>query len=380
MGLAPSSSQQIFAIITRDQRAGHDDPAGRAERRAGAASCADRAYVLETGEIVRAGTGRRAARRRPRCGRPTSAATSDRLSRTPSGHGCPGHLGPGASAATRRLLTVRSHLAPARVTVPRAARRRRSSYRRCTLDQLRRGGSCAGVASRSTVVTRVARPDDLPAVLALVRQHRADAHAEDVLTGHTPGARRRPPASAGCSRTPATASSSPSCPDPTPRRRRRRRGGRSASPSSALDPLSLRARQPAGHRRHLRRAPRAPAVAASGAALLAAAAAYAEETGAAHVVAAVGGHEAERQRFFARMGFAPLTTRRIVARRVARPGRWPPGSAAAGRAGAAPAGGPAPAGRAARPAGSPPRADRRLGRSASGRSAGRWRSAGPARR
>jgi hypothetical protein len=29
-------------------------------------------------------------------------------------------------------------------------------------------------------------------------------------------------------------------------------------------------------------------------------------------VAAVGGHEAERQRFFARMGFAPLTTRRIV--------------------------------------------------------------------
>ncbi|HEY4626950.1 MAG TPA: hypothetical protein VIH01_13110, partial [Blastococcus sp.] len=29
--------------------------------------------------------------------------------------------------------------------------------------------------------------------------------------------------------------------------------------------------------------------------------------------AAVGGHEAERQRFFARMGFAPLTTRRIVA-------------------------------------------------------------------
>jgi hypothetical protein len=50
-----------------------------------------------------------------------------------------------------------------------------------------------------------------------------------------------------------------------------------------------------------------------GAALLAAAAGYARETGAAHVVAAVGGHEAERQRFFARMGFAPLTTRRIVA-------------------------------------------------------------------
>ena len=59
------------------------------------------------------------------------------------------------------------------------------------------------------------------------------------------------------------------------------------------------------HREHRRRG--------VGAALLAAAAAYAPETGADHVVAAVGGHEAERQRFFARMGFAPLTTRRIVA-------------------------------------------------------------------
>ena len=59
------------------------------------------------------------------------------------------------------------------------------------------------------------------------------------------------------------------------------------------------------HREHRRRG--------VGAVLLAAAAAYAQETGAAHVVAAVGGHEAERQRFFARMGFAPLTTRRIVA-------------------------------------------------------------------
>jgi hypothetical protein len=47
--------------------------------------------------------------------------------------------------------------------------------------------------------------------------------------------------------------------------------------------------------------------------LLEAAAGYARENGAAHVVAAVGGHEAERQRFFARMGFAPLTTRRIAA-------------------------------------------------------------------
>jgi L-amino acid N-acyltransferase YncA len=51
-----------------------------------------------------------------------------------------------------------------------------------------------------------------------------------------------------------------------------------------------------------------------GAVLLAAAVGYAEERGAAHLVATVGGHEAERQRFFARMGFAPLTTRRIVPR------------------------------------------------------------------
>ena len=52
----------------------------------------------------------------------------------------------------------------------------------------------------------------------------------------------------------------------------------------------------------------------AGAALLAAAVAYASQVGGAHVVGAVGGHEAERQRFFARMGFAPLTTRRIVPR------------------------------------------------------------------
>nr|WP_275586512.1 GNAT family N-acetyltransferase [Geodermatophilus normandii] len=60
------------------------------------------------------------------------------------------------------------------------------------------------------------------------------------------------------------------------------------------------------HREHRRRG--------AGAALLAASAGYAAEVGAEHVVAAVGGHEAERQRFFARMGFAPLTTRRIVPR------------------------------------------------------------------
>jgi GNAT superfamily N-acetyltransferase len=160
------------------------------------------------------------------------------------------------------------------------------------------------------VVTRTARPADLPAVLALVRQHRADAHAEDVLTGHSrlnaaasgfrrlledPGHRvvlavlPGPSGTAGCA------------------------AGEVAVGLAVLgvDPLSLVLGNPqvtvdtfVVHREHRRRG--------AGAVLLAAAAAYARETGADHVVASVGGHEAERQRFFARMGFAPLTTRRIV--------------------------------------------------------------------
>jgi GNAT superfamily N-acetyltransferase len=71
------------------------------------------------------------------------------------------------------------------------------------------------------------------------------------------------------------------------------------SPQVTVDNLVVAA----GHRRR-----------GVGAVLLAAAAAYAEEVGADHLVATVGGHEAERQRFLARMGFAPLTTRRIVPR------------------------------------------------------------------
>jgi L-amino acid N-acyltransferase YncA len=169
----------------------------------------------------------------------------------------------------------------------------------------------SGSGSRSRVQTRAARPGDLPAVLALVRQHRADAHAEDVLTGHT----RLNAAAAGF------------------RRLLEDRGHRvvlavlpgpiAAVGDSAgevavglavlgLDPLSAVLGNPqvivdtfVVHRDHRR--------CGAGAMLLAAAAAYADEVGAAHVVAAVGGHEAERQRFFARMGFAPLTTRRIVA-------------------------------------------------------------------
>jgi L-amino acid N-acyltransferase YncA len=148
-------------------------------------------------------------------------------------------------------------------------------------------------------------------VLALVRQHRAEAHAEEVLTGQTPGAA----AAAGFRRLLA---------DPdhrvvlavVP-------GANAAGPGACvetavglailgIDPLSVLLGFPqvtvdnlVVHRDHRRQG--------TGAVLLAAAAAYAVENGAAHVVAAVGGHEAERQRFFSRMGFAPLTTRRIVA-------------------------------------------------------------------
>jgi GNAT superfamily N-acetyltransferase len=168
----------------------------------------------------------------------------------------------------------------------------------------------SGTGSRSRVVTRTARPDDLPAVLALVRQHRADAHAEDVLTGHT----RLNAAASGFRRlledpghrvvlAVLPGSSAP--------------GGGGAGEVAVglavlgLDPLSLVLGNPqvtvdtfVVHREHRR--------CGTGARLLAAAAGYAQENGAAHVVAAVGGHEAERQRFFARMGFAPLSTRRIV--------------------------------------------------------------------
>ncbi|SDO56836.1 GNAT family N-acetyltransferase [Geodermatophilus sp. DSM 45219] len=167
--------------------------------------------------------------------------------------------------------------------------------------------------SRSRVTTRDARPADLPAVLALVRQHRAEAHAEGVLTGQTPGAA----AAAGFRRLLADPAHrvvlavlpGPNAPDGAGG------GGELAVGLAVLgtDPLSVVLGVPqvtvdnlVVHRDHRR--------CGAGAALLAAAAAHAAQVGAAHVVAAVGGHEAERQRFFARMGFAPLTTRRIVPR------------------------------------------------------------------
>ena len=168
--------------------------------------------------------------------------------------------------------------------------------------------SAAG--SRSRVVTRTARPTDLPAVLALVRQHRADAHAEDVLTGHGHLA-----AASGFRRLledrghRVVLAVLPGSPAP---------GGADVGEVPVglavlgLDPLSVVLGNPqvtvdtfVVHREHRR--------CGTGVRLLAAAAAFAHESGADHVVVAVGGHEAERQRFFARMGFAPLTTRRIVA-------------------------------------------------------------------
>lgn len=169
-----------------------------------------------------------------------------------------------------------------------------------------------GSGSRSRVATRTARPDDLPAVLALVRQHRAEAHAEDVLTGQAPGSAvaagfRRLLADPG-HRVVLAVLPAVTGPD----------GGSAGEQAVGLavlgtDLLSVVLGVPqvtvdnlVVHREHRRRG--------VGAALLAAAAAYAEESGADHVVAAVGGHEAERLRFLARMGFAPLTTRRIVPR------------------------------------------------------------------
>jgi ribosomal protein S18 acetylase RimI-like enzyme len=168
----------------------------------------------------------------------------------------------------------------------------------------------SGPGSRSRIVTRTARADDLTAVLALVRQHRADAHAEDVLTGHT----RLNAAASGFRRL---------LEDPGHRVVLAVLPGSAARLATdpgevavglavlGLDPLSLVLGNPqvtidtfVVHREHRR--------CGTGVLLLAAAAAFAQESGADHVVASVGGHEAERQRFFARMGFAPLTTRRIV--------------------------------------------------------------------
>ncbi|WP_171058099.1 GNAT family N-acetyltransferase [Modestobacter altitudinis] len=164
-------------------------------------------------------------------------------------------------------------------------------------------------AARSRVSTRTARPDDLAAVLGLVRQHQADAGYERVLTGQTPGGA----VAAGFRQLledPGHRVVLAVAPAPLPAA-----GGTGAIGLAVLgtDPLPAVLGTPrvtidwfVVHRDHRRRG--------TGVALLAAAAGYAAETGADHVVAAVTGSDAERQRFFSRMGFAPLATRRIVGR------------------------------------------------------------------
>lgn len=164
-----------------------------------------------------------------------------------------------------------------------------------------------GVAFRSRVVTRVARHDDLPAVLALVRQHRSESHAEGVLTGQTPGTADAD----GFRRLLA---------DPAHRVVLAVLPATGDAPERAVgllvlgtDPLSAVLGMPQVTVDNLVVDPQCRRRGA-GAMLLAAAAAYAEERGAVHLVATVGGAEAERQRFLSRMGFAPLATRRIVPR------------------------------------------------------------------
>ena len=160
--------------------------------------------------------------------------------------------------------------------------------------------------------TRTARPDDLSAVLSLVRQHRAESHAEGVLSGQPLGTT----AAVGFRRLLA---------DPghrvvlavVPGSVAPQADGEAEQPVGlailGVDPLSVVLGVPQVtidnlviHPAHRRRG--------AAAALLLAAVDYAEERGAAHIVANCGGQEPERQRFFATMGFGPLTVRRIVPR------------------------------------------------------------------
>ena len=145
---------------------------------------------------------------------------------------------------------------------------------------------------------------DLPVVLELVRQHRVESHAEEVLTGHPPVHA----AGAGFRRLledPGHRVVLAVLPAPT------------AAPRRAWAwRCSAWTRCPScSGRRRSRWTPSwctaSTGRSGVGAALLAASAAYAAENGASYVVAAVP-QEADRQRFFARMGFAPLTTRRIA--------------------------------------------------------------------
>ena len=186
----------------------------------------------------------------------------------------------------------------------------------------------SGTGSRSRVVTRTARPDR-PARRPGARPPAPCRRARGGRPHRPHPAERRgvrvPPAARG-PRTPRRPGRPPRFPG-AGGRRSGRAGGRPRRPGPR--PALGRAGQSPGDRRHLRRPPRAPAARRRGAAARARRRPTPRRSGADHVVAAVGGHEAERQRFFARMGFAPLTTRRIVTRRVAHPvaGRLAPGLA-----------------------------------------------------
>ena len=77
MGLAPMLIQQIFTIITEIDQQGTTVLVVEQNAQQ-ALSRADRAYVLETGEIVKTGTGTTCCDD-PACARPTSAVRLSRL-------------------------------------------------------------------------------------------------------------------------------------------------------------------------------------------------------------------------------------------------------------------------------------------------------------
>jgi len=52
----PILVDEMFKLFAEMKRAGHHDPAGRAERPSGALSISDRAYIMDQGVIIHADT------------------------------------------------------------------------------------------------------------------------------------------------------------------------------------------------------------------------------------------------------------------------------------------------------------------------------------